>query len=89
LITALAARSWQRLSAGAGARGPREYHWARVPIEAGAPAGRGHWLLARRCLHDPPGLRQSGRIPSPETLTRRPRVPDIPTTTAVGMVAGG
>ena len=53
LIAALAARSWQRLSAGAGAHGPREYHWARIAIEAGAPAGRSHWLLARRCLHDP------------------------------------
>src|SRR5262249_21100900 len=50
---ALSARSWQRLSAGAGAHGPREYHWARIAIEAGAPAGRSHWLLARRCLHDP------------------------------------
>jgi hypothetical protein len=34
-------------------------------------------------------LRQSGRIPGPEILTGRPRVPDIPTTTVVGMVAGG
>jgi SRSO17 transposase len=53
LIAALGARSWQRLSAGAGAHGPREYHWARVAIQAGATAGRGHWLLARRSLHDP------------------------------------
>jgi SRSO17 transposase len=53
LITALPARSWQRLSAGAGAHGPREYHWARITIEAGAKPGRGHWLLARRSLHDP------------------------------------
>ncbi len=54
LIAALPARAWQRLSAGAGAHGPREYHWARVPVRAGAwRPGRGHWLLARRCLHDP------------------------------------
>jgi SRSO17 transposase len=53
LTAALSGRSWQRLSAGAGAHGPREYHWARVSIEAGAKAGRGHWLLARRSLHDP------------------------------------
>ena len=53
LITALPARSWQRLSAGAGAHGPREYHWARITIEAGAKPGCGHWLLARRSLHDP------------------------------------
>jgi SRSO17 transposase len=53
LIAALSARSWQRLSAGAGAHGPREYHWARIAIQAGAEPGRGHWLLARRSLHDP------------------------------------
>src|SRR5215831_9431896 len=53
LIAALSARSWQRLSAGAGAHGPREYHWARITIEDGAKAGRSHWLLARRSLHDP------------------------------------
>ena len=53
LTAMLSGRSWQRLSAGAGAHGPREYHWARVSIEAGAKAGRGHWLLARRSLHDP------------------------------------
>ena len=53
LTAALSARSWQRLSAGAGAHGPREYHWARVSIAAGAKPGRGHWLLARRSLHDP------------------------------------
>jgi SRSO17 transposase len=53
LTAALPARSWQRLSAGAGAHGPREYYWARIPIDAGARAGRGHWLLARRSLRDP------------------------------------
>jgi SRSO17 transposase len=53
LIAALGARSWQRLSAGAGAHGPREHHWARIRIQAGAKAGHGHWLLARRSLHDP------------------------------------
>jgi SRSO17 transposase len=53
LIAALPARSWQRLSAGAGAHGPREYHWARVTIAAGAKPGRGHWLLARRSLTGP------------------------------------
>jgi SRSO17 transposase len=53
LIAALPARSWQRLSAGAGAHGPREYHWARIAIAAGAKPGRGHWLLARRSLTGP------------------------------------
>ncbi len=53
LIAALGARSWQRLSAGAGAHGPREHHWARIPIPGGTPPGRTHWLLARRSLADP------------------------------------
>jgi SRSO17 transposase len=53
LIAAAAARSWQRLSAGAGAHGPREHYWARIAIEAGAKPGRGHWLLARRSISDP------------------------------------
>jgi SRSO17 transposase len=53
LTAALPPQSWQRLSVGAGAHGPREYHWARITTGAGAAAGRGHWLLARRSLHDP------------------------------------
>ncbi len=54
LIAALPARAWQRLSAGAGAHGPREYGWARVPVRTGTRRpGRGHWLLARRSLSDP------------------------------------
>ena len=53
LIAVLPARAWRRLSVGAGARGPREYDWARVPIGSGWRAGRGHWLLARRSVSDP------------------------------------
>ena len=53
LIAAAPARSWQRLSTGAGAHGPREFDWARVAITAGAEPGRGHWLLARRPVSDP------------------------------------
>ncbi len=53
LATTDSARSWRRLSVGAGAHGPREYDWARIPIGTGWCAGRGHWLLARRSLSDP------------------------------------
>jgi SRSO17 transposase len=48
LIAALPARAWRRLSVGAGAHGPRNYDWARVPIRIAWRPGRGHWLLARR-----------------------------------------
>jgi SRSO17 transposase len=56
LIAALPARAWRRLSAGAGAHGPREYEWARVPVRIGWRPGRGHWVLARRSLSDPADL---------------------------------
>jgi hypothetical protein len=53
LIAAVPSRAWQTISAGAGAHGPREYRWARIPVRIGQPRGRGHWLLARRSLADP------------------------------------
>jgi SRSO17 transposase len=53
LIAALPPRAWRRLSVGAGAHGPREYHWARVPVRICWRPGRGHWLLARRSISDP------------------------------------
>jgi SRSO17 transposase len=43
-------RAWRRLSVGAGAHGPREYDWARIPIRTDWRPGRGHWLLARRSV---------------------------------------
>jgi len=52
-IAAVPARAWQRISAGAGAHGPREYDWAQIPVRAGQKRGRGHWLLARRSISDP------------------------------------
>jgi SRSO17 transposase len=51
-IAALPGRAWRRLSVGAGAHGPREYDWARIPIRTDWQPGRGHWLLARRSLSD-------------------------------------
>ena len=53
LIAAVPSRAWQKISAGAGAHGPREYHWARIAVRAGQKRGRGYWLLARRSLADP------------------------------------
>ena len=50
LIAAVPPRSWQKISAGAGAHGPREYHWTRIPVRAGWRPGRGHWLLACHSL---------------------------------------
>jgi Family of unknown function (DUF6444) len=53
LIAAVPSRSWQQISAGAGAHGPREYDWARIPVRADQKRGGGRWLLARRSLADP------------------------------------
>ncbi|MEV6363178.1 IS701 family transposase [Nocardia asteroides] len=53
LVAAVPARAWQRISAGAGAHGPRDYDWARVRIRPWWAPGRGHWLLARRSITDP------------------------------------
>ncbi len=53
LVTEFAAGTWQRLSVGAGAHGPREYDWARRQIDGPWIRGRGHWLLARRSISDP------------------------------------
>ena len=49
LIAAVPARSWQTISAGAGAHGPREYHWAgsRSALAGSAAAGTGCWPAAR------------------------------------------
>ena len=53
LIAAVPARAWQKISAGAGAHGPREYHWARVAVRPGGKRGRSRWLLACRSLTSP------------------------------------
>ena len=53
LVAGVPARAWQKISAGAGAHGPREYHWTRVAVRPGWERGRGHWLLARRSLTSP------------------------------------
>jgi SRSO17 transposase len=43
--------TWSRLSAGAGAKGPRLYDWVRLPIRPSSEPGR-YWLLVRRSLTD-------------------------------------
>jgi SRSO17 transposase len=48
---AVPASAWQRLSAGAGAKGPRLYDWTRIPIRLLSEPGR-YWLLVRRSLTD-------------------------------------
>ena len=40
------------LSAGGGAKGPRLYDWARVPLGWAAEPGFERWLLIRRSIRD-------------------------------------
>src|SRR3954465_13117488 len=51
LSAALPEAAWSRLSAGAGAKGPRVYDWARLPIRPFSEPDR-YWLLIRRSLTD-------------------------------------
>jgi SRSO17 transposase len=56
LAAAVPEEAWQRVSAGDGAKGPRVYDWARVPIRAVPEAGWDYWLLVRRSVADPTDL---------------------------------
>lgn len=48
--------TWHRLSAGDGAKGPRLYDWARLPLNPPVQAGFDRWLLVRRAIDDPGDL---------------------------------
>ncbi|MEM9009228.1 MAG: IS701 family transposase [Cyanobacteria bacterium P01_F01_bin.86] len=52
-IAYLADKSWQRLSAGNGTKGPRIYDWAVIPLNEPTAEGWTHRLLVRRSLNDP------------------------------------
>lgn len=47
---------WRALSAGEGAKGPRLYHWARLPLTWTTQDGFERWLLFRRNLRNPEDL---------------------------------
>ena len=47
------ADAWVRLSAGAGAKGPRVYAWTWGRLAPAKHAGWEHWWVARRSLQDP------------------------------------
>ena len=52
----LPAQGFKKISAGAGAKGPRLYHWARAPLRPLETTGNGYWLLVRRSMSDPTDL---------------------------------
>jgi SRSO17 transposase len=53
LASDLPPQAWKRISAGAGSKGPRVYHWARAAIRPLEDPGAGYWLLIRARLTDP------------------------------------
>lgn len=44
---------WERLSAGAGSKGPRWYDWLRLELSEPSQSGWKRWLLIRRSISDP------------------------------------
>jgi SRSO17 transposase len=59
LAQEVAPEQWQRLSAGAGSKGPRLYDWVRLPLSSPVPEGWERWLVIRRSLPlgaEPPEL---------------------------------
>jgi len=56
LAKRLPAASWHTLSAGEGAKGPRLFDWAYLPLDAPEQAGFEQRLLVRRSLSDPTEL---------------------------------
>src|ERR687885_2381416 len=52
LLATLPEEGWERLSAGTGAKRPREYDWLRLPIGSGLQEAGRRWLLIRRSISD-------------------------------------
>jgi SRSO17 transposase len=53
ILSDLPSVGWERLSAGAGSKGPRWYDWLRLYLSDPAQAGWKRWLLLRRSINDP------------------------------------
>lgn len=70
MVASIATGEWDRLSAGDGAKGPRLYDWARVPLERltwlqeEEPRWE-HWLVVRRSIEKP---EKSEKLEKPEEL---------------------
>jgi SRSO17 transposase len=53
ILAELPAQGWERLSAGAGSKGPRLYDWQRLELSAPVQQGWKRFLLVRRSISDP------------------------------------
>jgi len=52
LLAELPSEGWERLSAGAGSKGPRWYDWLRLELNAPRQVGWKRWLVVRRSCSD-------------------------------------
>lgn len=53
LLSEVPAGAWQRLSCGAGSKGPRRYDWAITRVNGPDPKRFVRWVLIRRSVSDP------------------------------------
>ena len=56
LLAELPSAGWERLSAGAGSKGPRWYDWRRLELSSPRSGDWRRWLVVRRSLADPTDL---------------------------------
>jgi SRSO17 transposase len=74
LADALAPQAFKRISAGAGAKGPRVHQWARTELHPRPDDGTRSWLLVRRSLRDGERAYYLCRAPAPTALADLVRV---------------
>lgn len=75
ILAAVPSDGWQRISAGAGSKGPRWYDWVRVELNAPPQEGWHRWLVIRRSCTDPSEV--TGYVacaPATATLSEQVRV---------------
>lgn len=56
LFAELDTDAWQSCATGEGAKGPRLYDWARLPLGPSRGNGFDRWVLARRSRHNPQAI---------------------------------
>lgn len=74
LADAIGPQAFKRISAGAGAKGPRIYQWARVELRPRPDGGARRWLLVRRSLSDGERAYHLCHAPATTSLTELVRV---------------
>jgi SRSO17 transposase len=75
LLNELPREGWERLSAGAGSKGPRFYDWLRLEVSAPRQMGWKRWLVVRRSCSDPTEVTAYVAFaPAEKTLAEQVRV---------------